>query len=250
MRALFLAAALVAFVVAPAQAQQADASLSVSEYASRGFPAINRDWTPEDYTVAMRVLTDVPLAELPRTNSEKSGAVIDRMVNRNSLAACQDRAAALIQRMQLCAPALGAISQILMRYSVALDGDVSRGEDNLRIMSYCLLIAAELSDMMTAFTPTLDPNDPDYARRLGGLNQARGGLAQMIEGALMTLEAPAGVFPEHARPGVATTLAEVYARMMSNVATASQAPFDARLRAIAVNDRNPDVRAALAAFAG
>lgn len=250
MRAFLATAVLaVAFFAAPASAQT-DATLTASEYVARGLPPIDRDWTPGDYTAASQMLNQLPIAQLPHTNSEKSGAVLDRIVNRSSIAPCQNPSVDLIQRMQVCAPALGAISTILLHYSMAMTPqDVSRGEDNIRIMNYCMLIAAELSTMMTEFVATLDPSAADYSYRVNAIGRARGGLAQMIEGAIMSLEAAPGPFPENARVDAARTLAEVYGRMIQNVTPETRTSLDARIRAVAQTDRNESVRAALAAFA-
>jgi hypothetical protein len=80
--------------IAPAPAAVAppgpDTSLTISEYAAQGVPAVDKPWTEDDYLKTLKAiaaLAKTDPAKLPRVGSEKSGPLIARIVGRDNLPA-------------------------------------------------------------------------------------------------------------------------------------------------------------------
>ncbi len=70
-----------------------DRSLSVEEYAQLGLPGVDHTWTTDERTKAVQVLTDLAKknpAQLPRYNSNRSGAVFARLLAREVVEQLRD----------------------------------------------------------------------------------------------------------------------------------------------------------------
>ncbi len=61
-----------------------DHSLTIDEYRKMGIPEITKRWDAEDYSTAMRVLSEIKWSrpfELPAKDSQKSGALFNHLLN-------------------------------------------------------------------------------------------------------------------------------------------------------------------------
>lgn len=227
---------------------QSDHSLSSAEYVAHGVPSPAQPWSAQDYTAAGTAFAALSPDQLPRAASAQSGEMMRRMTDPAVLEICSDQSRPLQTRLQQCSALLIGETQILRVYLAAFEHDMSYADDTLDLLTFTMRGTADLSEMMTAYMPTLDVNDPSYASRLAGADRAKRGLAQMMSGAVVCM-GQRDVYSDAARLRLAQVVTAIYPRILTNLPAASQTELAASLRALATTDPNADIRAALAAFA-
>jgi len=172
-----------AAVVGPAP----DGSLGADAYVALGFPATDRAWSPFDHGTAGGVLAAVEFLKLPRRGSPRSGAVFARMTDRRAYGMVEDTSIPLQSRLQVVVAGLQGNGALLKRYAAAhLAGQGSFAAECFDLT--CLgLHATRRMAWLVSTVPVPSEGDPargPYDRSLG---QVRGGLAQVIQGAIVTL---------------------------------------------------------------
>ncbi len=197
---------------------------------------------------AASALRGTTAAQLPRLNGP-SRAILERISDPATMAACRDRSTRVETRLPGCLEAFQGVVEITGLYVQALDHDDSFADDTMRAAESMMHGAAALNQLMDEFVPTLDPNDPTYQTRMGGVEQTKRGLTTMISGALTMLH-ERHIYSASARARFAAVIAEVYPSVRGSLTQASQAEFEESLQGLARSDPSAEVRAALAAFSG
>lgn len=131
-----------------------DHSLTWPIYRAAGVPEIDRPWSVEDYRRGVQVfgkMAGVSRAELPRRDSQRSGAVFARLVDRDNFAAVASPGAAE-SRARLGQDYLAVFPGLLQLYSPAsdaLDFAVEQGE-LIAALFELLKLALDASRVYTA----------------------------------------------------------------------------------------------------
>ncbi|HYD86950.1 MAG TPA: hypothetical protein VEA80_05720 [Vitreimonas sp.] len=211
-----------------------------------GFPPTDRTWTPLDLPAVGTTLRTAAVTDLPRMSSPASG-VLERLSDPATMSMCRDQSLPAESRMRDCLPAFQALVGIGEAYVSALDRDAAFADDAMRAAEGLLHGADAMHALMNDFVATLDPNDPSYARRMGGVDQAKRGLTTMLNGAI-TMLTERHLYSDAARARFAAVIAEVYPRMRVSLTAENRAEFERTLQTLMQNDPDPDVRAALTAL--
>lgn len=206
-----------------------------------------RAWSPADVPPAATALRSLAPANLPR--ADDANGFVARVSDPATMQACRDRAIDLQLRMRQCLDAFRAMVDAGDLYATALDTDPSRGGDAMRIAEGLLHGADAMLELGNEFTATLDPNDPTYAQRMAGMQQARTGILTMMRGGVTMLN-EREIFPEYARVRFAIALAQAFDRLTAGAPPERLAELQSGLRTLANTDPSADIRAALARFAG
>jgi hypothetical protein len=236
------------FCIATAAAADELAPLSAPELMQRGLPAIDRTWSGADFATAAAVLKQVAPEQLPRSSDPATAAVIDRLVNTDTLDYCGNRGIALAARMASCLQILNAEAEILTLYADAETRLPALADDIVRLSGMVIQSEASTTGLLDELIPTLDKNDPSYAQRMAGVEDSKQGIAQTLDGGLQLLAMTQGISPP-VRVNFAIAVAASWPALANYLPPPSRADFEIRLRKLAQNDPNPDVRAALAKFA-
>jgi hypothetical protein len=241
---------LIALVLAvSASVAQADTpALSPTDYMARGMPAVDRLWIGDDYAAAARVLQQLDASQLPRGASPNSGAVMARLIDPGNLDFCDSSSTPVAARMQPCLTMMKATSDVLKLYYAAFLKDRGFADDMAGVAGYLIEVSASEAGLMDEFLPMLDKNDPSYARRMAGVEQARGGLAEIVQGMLL-VASDRQTLSDTARIKLAAIIAASYPRIATQLPPLSKIEFDKTLRRMAQIDPSAGVRAALAPFA-
>lgn len=218
--------------------------LAAPAWAQSSFVA---DWTPEDVPHAAAALRRLAPADLPR-GSDPDGFVA-RISDPATMAPCRDNRVDVEERLRTCLTAFQATLEVANLYASQVASDPTRSSDVMRVVEGLLRGADVLIEVGGEFIPTLDPNAPDYAQRLAGLQQARNGILTMLRGSIIMLT-ERSIFPEAARLRFAGVIAELFDQATAEAPPEQQAQLRSALRDVATTDPSADIRAALARFAG
>ncbi len=213
---------------------------------SVGMPPTDRAWTPRDVTQAATALQIFDDQDLPRATP---GGVLDRLAEPATMASCHDRTVDVNQRMRECFTAFQGFVALGNNYAAAFTADASRADDVMRLSEGMVLAADAVKIVADEFAATLDPSDPTYERRMGGMRQANQGLQNMMRGAI-TMLTERSTYSDAARARFAGVVASTYPRLTAGLTPEARAELDATLRTIAREDQHAGVRTALAAYAG
>ena len=177
-----------------------DRSLTPEEYIRVGLPAHDRPWSGADMARAERVLSALAAkdpSQLPRYQSERSGAVFARIVADDNLGFSRNRSLPLEARMPDAMEYFRSSNAVTKLYAAALSTGAITGAELVELIGSTLRTSVVALQLIAEFLPTLDKNDPTYPVRMEGLQQFREGLAITVAGTLQTLternayEAPA-----------------------------------------------------------
>jgi hypothetical protein len=133
--------------VTPATAKPtADASLTWPVYRAAGVPDITRDWSVEDYQIALRALGRMLAqgrADLPRQGSERSGPVFARLVAPGNFGRITTESSAEA-RARLGEAYLSVFPGLLQLYAPANDGLDFAAEQSALIVTLLELLKSTL----------------------------------------------------------------------------------------------------------
>ncbi len=164
-----------------------DQSLTGEEYSRRGLPAWDRAWSGEDMQRAWRVLKQIadenPL-RLPRFQSPKSGEIFARMIAAENSNPLKDPSLSVQKKMEIVVPLLTANAEILKLYGLAQARGITFDSEFVELIGTNFDLFEITLTVIEEFIPTLDPNDPTYSVRMGGLRKMRSGLVTSISGCL------------------------------------------------------------------
>jgi hypothetical protein len=226
----------------------ADRSLPPAGYMDRGMPATDRLWSAQDYEAAADALRQLNANQLPRSASPASSAVMDRLVDPQNLDFCANHSLPLSTRVSPCTDMLKGAGDVLKLYAAASIKDQSLADDECRLLGFLIQAAAMEAGLLDEVIPTLDTSDPTYPVRMAGLKQAKDGLAQVLQGALIALSDRQSL-SDAARVHLASILAATFPAMSPELPPLSQTEFEKTLQHFARTDPSANVRAALSGFA-
>lgn len=232
-----IAVAIVLIAGAPRQSANAGA-------VPEGLPSSSRPWSLADYPRAAEILASLSNSELPRSTNPAAASLIRRLTSADVLGFCADPAQPLPDRMENCLNVGDASQTIYWRYFVAFLADPSFADDMMRVMGFTLQYAEVMAGLANEFRATIPLSDPTYAIRMDGLQRARHGFAQIVQGSAITLLAPER-FSEPLRADFAAHLAEAFRTISPDLSEVDRASILPLLRQIAASDKNPDVRSGL-----
>lgn len=224
---------------------QEDLSLTPAEYMDLGFPASDRPWTTPDYQAVFRAMQALPVSQFPRTTSPKSSPVVDRLTNPDNLGLFVNRSLPLDQRFMPCIDLVDAANGISKLYLAAHSRMPLFAEDFIRMQGFMLQAVVVELGLVAQFLPTIDKTDPKYATRMAGLEQAKQGMAQMIQGTLIVLE-DRSTYTAQSRADFASIIAATFPTIVANLPPLSRQEFEATLRRISSEETDNAVKAALA----
>ena len=174
-------------VVAQLNGPYADVSLSLDKYVAAGVPAIDKPWGIAEYQAASNGILKLgsKWEALPRFESERSGALFNRMVSAENLKFLSDTAITPEKKMQLATD--------LMTHSVALLQNylANRSLYNREVVeSLGLVIRLNMVKLqaMQAYVGSLDKTDPKYQKLADELHVLREGLSEFVRIALNPVE--------------------------------------------------------------
>lgn len=164
-----------------------DQSLPNDDYIALGMPSYDRDWIGQDLTTVATVLETLPVEQLPRLNSTRSDKVFSRMISPNNLGMYRNQSIDLSVRLPQSLEALDGEGRLTKTYMSAFLKDRTFGEDLIHLLGHMLEIVQINIELINQYIPTISQDDPAYQARMDGLVKAKGGLANIVIGTLITL---------------------------------------------------------------
>lgn len=166
----------------------ADKSLPIEQLVKAGLPAPDRNWLASDLKAAAEVLATLAQKEqLPRFRSRRSGAAFERITADASLDVYRDKTVPLSRRLPDALEHIDASKQILKIYLDAFTRRKVGDSEIIELMGAQLRSTAVMIELLDEFLPTLDRNDPTYPVRMQGLQKMKAGMAQVVQGNLITV---------------------------------------------------------------
>lgn len=173
-----------------AVASSTDESLTSGEYVGLGMPADDRDWSSADMVQAHKTLSSLPggHANLPRYQSDRSGAMFARLTTPQNLELFRNRSLPLEGRLPLALDFGDASTKTFKLYLSAFLSNKVRDSEMIELLGAELRLAVVNVELLGELLPTLDKDDPTYAVRMQGVEQMKRGLASFVMGALQTFD--------------------------------------------------------------
>jgi hypothetical protein len=165
----------------------ADHSLANDQYIGLGFPSYDPEWSGQDLTVAaskLKTLAADNPDQMPRYASDKSGKVFARIVSPENLKLYGDKSLTISARLPQGLQYLQATGDILNMYLAAFTAGKVGGDELIELFGSTLRVSDVMLELVDEFVPTIPKDDPSYQIRMNGLASMRGGLAQVVGGAL------------------------------------------------------------------
>lgn len=222
----------------------ADATLTVAAYMEKGVPAPDRPWGAPDYAATWRALSTLPHEQLPSIRSDRSRTYVDRLAARENLEFLQNRTLPIKGRMGPSLELAQESNRVFKLYLAAVQDDGSRVADLFRLMSFSLRLTCVQCEMIEEFLPTLDKGDPTNKTRLEGLAQMKVGLAQTVQGALISL-GDASLRTVDSRRDLAEAFAEMFPRIAPTLPPLTKDEFVATIRRLVESEPEGEVKATL-----
>jgi hypothetical protein len=173
-----------------AKSSPPDKSLAIEEYVRLGMPSPDAPWSADNMAQAVKVLASLAekgYGQLPRYQSERSGAVFARLTSAQDLEPLRDRSLPLEARMPQGLAYGQASSRIFMLYGSAFMKKDVRDSEVVELMGAQLRSAVVMIELVDELLPTIKKDAPDYQYRMQGLEKMKGGLGFVVKGALITL---------------------------------------------------------------
>jgi len=167
-----------------------DQSLKTEEYVRLGLPAPDKVWSGEDMLQANKVFATLALdkpEQLPRLRSSRSGDVFDRLTSIEFVQSIRSRDDPLNTRLMQGIDYVDGLKEIVKKYTSAFLNGVARDVEVVALNGTLLRLFVLEFELLAEFVKTLDKEDPTYAVRMQGMEQTKSGLAQVVNGHLMTL---------------------------------------------------------------
>ena len=240
---IFAALALSCLAALHAQPVTRDRTLTPDEYMDIGLPAVDRPWAPQDYRSAMNVILALDDNEIPRSGS-RSAAVVDRMANPENLGLLLNRSLPLDQRVLASLEIMESTNAIVKFYYAAQSANPALADDTMTLLGFLLQGTSAQLRLIDEFVPTLDSTDPTYETRMAGLDGMKAGLAQIVQGVLVSLGED-HVYSEAARAALAARVAETYPAMQPMLPPLARVEFDRLLKQMAEDAPEAGIRSAL-----
>lgn len=168
--------------------QPPDKSLPLEQLEKAGLPAPDRNWLASDFTAAAEVLATIAQNEqLPRYHSQRSGAAFKRITAEANLGMYRDKTIPLNRRLPQALESIDASNRILKIYLDAFTRGKVGDSEMIELFGAQLRSSVVMLELLDEFLPTLDKNDPTYPVRMEGLQKMKKGMAQVVQGNLITV---------------------------------------------------------------
>lgn len=167
-----------------------DRSLSPQEYIALGMPSCDRPWLAPDIVVATEKLQAIykqSPEKLPRSGSEKSGAMFARIVSNENFDFFQSRALPLSVRMEQAMVYFQSLNSFLKLYFAAYTSGKSTTRELVELMGAQLRFIQVALVVLNEFIPTITKEDPEYATRMAAMERVRQSFARILSSCLLTL---------------------------------------------------------------
>jgi hypothetical protein len=125
--------------------------------------------------------------QLPRYQSERSGAVFARLTDVQNHEFFRNRSLPLDGRLQLAAAYTAAANQVYMLYLTSFLKHATGDSELVELLGAQFRMAVLLLELVDEKLPTVRKDDPAYESRMAGLEKMKGGLAMMVAGGLQIL---------------------------------------------------------------
>ncbi len=225
-----------------------DHSLKAATYIQKGLPAHDRPWSGQDYQQAAAVLQVIALADatqLPRYGSPISGDVFARIVSLDNLKLSRDRTVSQALRLQAASLILMNMSQVTMIYASATTTEKVFDSESVELLRFTLETCHDIGQLTEAVLASAPTNNEN---RKKGLDQVGEGLAQVVNGSLITLtEKKAYRTSELIR--LAQTIETTLPTMMALLPAGTQQEIPVRMKRLIEQESDAELKEQLARVA-
>ena len=224
--------------VAAAPAAIEDKSWPDERYISWGLAAYDHDWSSRDLGHAADRLKSLSMThpdQLPRFESERSGKTFARLAAPADVSFFRRRSLSLDVRLPEALERFQASGALFELYLSAFAAKQVAGADLIELIGALLrncVVVVELVDELVAKLPK---DDPGYQERMAGLDQMRGGLAEVLSGAITGLTEEE--YTIAARLKLLGYCRETFPGIVPRLTAPSQAEVRQRLDALAAEPR-------------
>jgi hypothetical protein len=226
--------------------READRSLTTAEYIARGMPDPARTWSGQEYAEAAKVLTSLATTDaglLPRYQSPKSGEVFARLTDKANLTLLRDRKRSFEERFKAVDGMIGGLSAIMKAYPRGYAAGIV--DENYELLGFELRSFVATTDLIHEFYPTIPPEDPKRAVRIGGVARIRRATAIGIYAASWTFKEPIARPSAAQKLRVVGFLKETVPRLMHELPVEWQKKLTDRFKTIRDQETDKDLQAAL-----
>lgn len=167
-----------------------DTSLNEPEYLAKGLPAIDRAWGAVEYGRAAQVLGAIAAespSQLPRYESERSGAVFSRITTMQNMTVIADQSLLLETRLAEAVAQLKSLGEIMRIYVSAHQTGVTDYAEPFEIMGALFRRVSQAIPLAEESASELTKSDPTYKARTKGREQLKSDIVFSIDGAITTL---------------------------------------------------------------
>lgn len=229
---------------APAPVTSADRSLTTNALIDKGLPAPDRTWTASDVEKAAGILAKLTTDELPRSGSERSGAVFRRLTSVESFEMLSDGQVPLDSRMAQMPPLLQGFNKVLMTYAAADQKTHALGTETIGLMCTLVRGTTQVLAVANEFMGTIPKDDPKRETRLAGLAKMKSGMANVVFGALTTTGERAQ-YAAADRAALATAIEEALPKVVPELPATVRRELPGRLRERIDDEPDASVKAPL-----
>jgi hypothetical protein len=155
-----------------------------------GLPPLSRPWSLAELAKAGQVLStmaDADPTHLPRFGSKRSGDVFARLVRPDAMTKAKDPSSSPRERAIESFKLVKVIDPVFKSYLGAFSKGAVAGADFVEIMGLVLRSCVAAIGPLVEAAAILDKRDPLYEERMSGFTQAKKGLGEIAEAALITL---------------------------------------------------------------
>lgn len=220
-----------------------DQSLTTEEYVQAGMPKPDQAWTGKEYAAAAKVLERLAAEpeKLPRWKSAKSGAVFDRLIQRDYLSGLFDERVSLDKRFEIFESFWPAFRTILFVYVQALQQGHKYDRECVELAAVTLYFARGSTEVADAKFKTISKTDPNYATREGGYRKMKNGINGMVLGLLITL-GEKNYYRDEARLSLATHLKAELPGLFRHLTPETKKEHREKLETLIGQESNPAIK--------
>ena len=165
-------------------------ALTAKEYADRGVPPVEKPWTVDELSAAAKALTAVAQRkskQLPRYKGARSGGIFSQLTSDHYLKVIKDKSIPIETRFQQVIGLLRRSNQLFLTYANALTAGTKLDEEVIELTGAQLRLTATFITFMDEMIPTLDKNNPQHQVRIKAYANMGNRLADIVNGATITL---------------------------------------------------------------
>ncbi|HEX2833151.1 MAG TPA: hypothetical protein VHW00_09055 [Thermoanaerobaculia bacterium] len=223
----------------------ADESLTVAAYVEAGAPAADREWSSHDYAKFVEVLqgtVEKDAHQLPRFDSEKSGALMRRLVSETNFRVFQDTNLPMSTRLPEAAAFAQNLALLTGIYLQASNQGEPFDRELVELMGFIARVNDEIWTLADEFLASLP--EEERGAKSGAIDTMRGGTAQVVIGAIQSFSEATTYRPAELRR-FATLLAPSLPKLLPRLSAESSKEALIALRKMSSENCDDEVRALL-----